>query len=168
MSSRGVSVSSIVRLVFAGCFRAAAPARAEVRYEVEPIGDKTRIKVTMRFEAGPGPIELQMPNWSPGDYTLKFHGKRVEELHGRDAAGAAVAFEHPADNSWKGVVAAAGELTLDYTVPAKFEAGSLQFGGPGSYLYVVGRELEACRLSLVIPADWKVAVGLDPAGESEI
>src|SRR5262249_26854813 len=126
------------------------------------------IKVTMRFEAGPGPLELQMPNWSPGDYELKLHGKKVADLHGRDAAGAPVAFDHAADNSWKGAVAESGEVTVDYTVPAQFEAGALHFGGAGPYPYVGRRHKEPGHLTLVSPADWKVAVGLDPTGESEI
>jgi predicted metalloprotease with PDZ domain len=167
-SRLGSTFGFLAALSFATLAFATPSANGEIGYVVEPIGDKTRIKVTMRFEAKPGPIELQMPNWSPGDYELKFHGKKVEDLHGRDAAGAAIAFGHPADNSWQGVVEAAGELTVDYTVPARFEAGALHFGGPGSYLYLVGRKEEACRLNLVIPADWRVAVGLDPAGESEI
>src|SRR5215471_3878998 len=75
MSSSGSNLAPILgtfaRSAAAFILLAASPARAEVRYEVEPNGDRTRIKVTMRFEAGPGPLELQMPNWSPGDYELK-------------------------------------------------------------------------------------------------
>jgi predicted metalloprotease with PDZ domain len=161
-------LGSLARLAAASFLLAAAPARAEVRYEVEPNGDRSRIKVTMRFEAAPGPLELQMPNWSPGDYELKLHGKKVADLHGRDSAGTPVAFDHAADNSWKALVAKSGEVTVDYTVPAKFEEGALHYSGPGSYLYVVGRKEEPCHLTLVLPPDWKVAVGLDPEGESEI
>lgn len=164
----GTILGSSARLAVASFLLAAAPARAEVRYEVEPNGDRSRIKITMCFETAAGPIELQMPNWSPGDYELKLHGKKVADLHGRDAAGAPVAFDHAADNSWKGWAAKPGEVTVDYTVPAQFEAGALHFGGAGSYLYVVGRKEEPCHLRLVLPPDWKVAVGLDPAGESKI
>lgn len=146
----------------------AAPALAQVRYEVEPNGDRSRIHVTMRFEAPAGPLELQSPNWSPGDYELKIYGQKIQELQGSDGAGATVAFEHPADHSWKGTLAGAGEVTVQYTAPAKFEAGALHFGGPASYLYVVGRKDEPCHLSLVVPPDWKVAVGLDAAGDGEL
>jgi len=68
-----------VVVVAAACL-ASSLARAEVRYAVAPIGDNSRIKVTLEFEAGPGPVEVAMPDWSPGNYTLAVHGRKVANL----------------------------------------------------------------------------------------
>src|SRR5262245_19891242 len=58
-------------LAFATVLLVPTLAHAEVRYTVQPSGDNSQFKVTMRFHAGPGVVELRSPNWSPGDYTLK-------------------------------------------------------------------------------------------------
>jgi predicted metalloprotease with PDZ domain len=141
---------------------------SEVRYTVRPIEDNSRIQVSMTFDAKPGPVELQMPNWSPGAYTLSVRGKEVRDFRCTDAAGNPVVFEHPADNSWKGSLAKAGPITVAYTVPARYEFGALHYSGPPTYLYIVGRKNEPCRLTLDLPKEWSVAVGLDPVGDSPI
>jgi hypothetical protein len=45
----------------------AASVHAEVRCIVEPDAAATPIKVTRELEAQPGPLELEMPDGSPGD-----------------------------------------------------------------------------------------------------
>jgi predicted metalloprotease with PDZ domain len=166
MNRRTAMFAALSCLAILAACQSAPPVRGEIRYLVAPIGDDTRVKVTMKFEAEPGPIELQMPDWSPGAYDLAFHGRKVSDFQWLDAAGAPIAFRHDRDDTWSGTLAKAGETTLEYTVPAHFEAGALHFGGPSTYLYVVGRKEEPCRLSLGLPPGWKVAVGLDPVGAS--
>jgi predicted metalloprotease with PDZ domain len=50
---------------------------------------------------------------------------------------------------------------VTYTLPARVVDGAIHYSGPSSYLYVVGRKEEKCRLVLETPADWKVACGLN-------
>jgi len=153
-------------LAFASVSLLSAFANAEIRYSVHPIADNTQLKVTMTFTAHKGPIELQMPNWAPGDYSLAWFGRRVKDVKCIDAKGGEVTLQHPADNSWKGAVENEGKATIEYTVPVKFDAGALFYGGPATYMYIVDRKQEACRLSLDLPKEWKVAVGLEAVGKS--
>lgn len=141
-------------------------ASAEVRYSVQTVNDNTRLQVTIRFAAGPGPVELQMPNWAPGAYVLSYPGTKVESFAWLDASGNPVAFEHRGENSWRASLPQKGEAIVEYTVPMHLEGGALHYGGPATYMYVVGRKEEACRLDLQLPAGWKVATGLDAVGRS--
>lgn len=109
-----------------------------------------------------------MPNWAPGAYVLSVPGKRVADLKWTDAAGNALTVEHPSDYAWRARLPKGGETTVTYTVPAQFGAGALHYSGPSTYLYVVGRKEEDCRLKLDLPAAWKVAVGLNAVGKSTV
>jgi predicted metalloprotease with PDZ domain len=151
--------------LFALCAFACSAVQAQIRYTVEPVTGKNRLTVRMSFECQGGEIELQMPNWSPGAYILGFPGRNVADFKLLDRNAEAVAFTHPADNSWKATVPA-GTLTAEYSVPSTFADGVIHYSGPSTYLYVVGRKEEACRLTLDAPKDWKIAVGLDQVGES--
>lgn len=141
-------------------------ASAEIRYSVQPVDDNSHLKVTIRFPANAGPVELQMPNWAPGAYVLSLPGTKVENFAWHDASGATVAFEHRSENAWRATLSRKGDTTVEYTVPMHMEGGALHYGGPATYMYVVGRKEEACRLDLQLPTGWKVATGLDAVGKS--
>ncbi len=141
----------------------AACASAEIRYAVLPIPENNRLRITMKFEAKAGPIELQMPNWAPGAYMLSTPGRSVQDFKFTDAAGNPIANEKTGDNAWKATLSANGTYTADYTVPAAYANGSIHYTGPATYLYVVGRKEESCRLSFSLKPDWGLAVGLEPA-----
>ncbi len=143
-----------------------ALSQAQVRYTVTPMTAANRLKVSMAFEAKAGAIELQMPNWSPGAYILGYPGRNVADLKMADRNGTTVSFAHPADNSWTATVGT-GTLMVEYTVPNNFADGAMHYSGPTTYLYIVGRKEEACRLTLDAPKDWKIAVGLDAVGDSQ-
>jgi predicted metalloprotease with PDZ domain len=138
---------------------------AEVRYTVTPMTVANKIKVTMSFTAEPGALELQMPNWSPGAYILSNHGRNVADFVAKDAGGHEVKFSHPGQDTWSATVPG-GVMSVEYSVPSTYADGAIHYSGPSTYMYVVGRKEEACRLTLDTPKDWKVAVGLDAVGES--
>ena len=140
-----------------------AASQAEIRYTVTPMPEQGKLDVRMSFEAKVGPIELQMPNWSPGAYVFSAPGKNVTDFGIVGQRGTAFEIQHPADNSWK-TDAVGGTMTVEYTVPALVDNGAMHFSGPSTYLYIVGRKEESCRLTVNVPPDWKIAVGLDGAG----
>jgi predicted metalloprotease with PDZ domain len=148
-------------LVLALC----ALGAAEVRYTVQPMTAANKLKVQMSFETKAGTLELHMPNWSPGYYVLIENGQNVADLSVTDSSGRAVTLVHPAAHSWTGTVAA-GRLTVEYTVPVQLIADSMHYSGPTTYLYIVGRKEEPCRLTLDTPKDWKIAVGLEQVGDN--
>jgi predicted metalloprotease with PDZ domain len=149
-----------VVLVFHLCL-----ASAEIRYTVQPMPVANKLKVSMTFETKPGTLELHMPNWSPGYYVFIESGKNVADFKATDSTGKAVTLAHPAAHSWTGTVAAT-TLTVEYTVPVQLVAGAMHYSGPTTYMYIVGRKEEPCRLTLDTPKDWKIAVGLDAVGDN--
>ncbi|MCH8978030.1 MAG: M61 family metallopeptidase, partial [Armatimonadetes bacterium] len=145
---------------------AASLSSAEIRYAVTPMPDEGRLQVEMSFDASAGPFEVQMPNWSPGAYMLREMGRNVSELTATDGAGNPLTVVHPADNSWKASLSTAGRVTITYSVRGQMSEGAMHYSGPPTYLYVVGRKEEACRLKLKTPRGWKIAIGLDAIGDS--
>jgi predicted metalloprotease with PDZ domain len=138
---------------------------AEIRYSVAPLTIDNKIKVTMSFTAKPGTLELQMPNWSPGAYILSNHGRNVTDFKATDSGGNEIQFSHPGHDTWSTTVGG-GMVSVEYTVPSTYVEGAIHYSGPSTYMYVVGRKEEACRLTLNTPKDWKIAVGLDAVGDS--
>lgn len=136
---------------------------ADIRYTVTPMPDVNKVKVQMSFDAKAGPLELQMPNWAPGAYILSMPGRNVADFAFKDSAGA-VAFEKVGENTWKASLARGGTVSVDYTVPSTMTAGAMHYSGPSTYLYVVGRKEEDCKLSLNVARGWSIAVGLDGSG----
>src|SRR5882672_2282202 len=100
MDRRTALLAALVALALATSCLSTPSGRNGVRYAVAPVGDRSRIQVTMQFEAAAGPLELEMPSWSPGAYDLVAYGRRVEDVRWRDAAGTPVAFRHERDDSW--------------------------------------------------------------------
>ncbi|MBI5705747.1 MAG: M61 family metallopeptidase [Armatimonadetes bacterium] len=142
---------------------AAAALQAEILYRVKPNADHTRLVVSMQFLAKAGPLELQIPNWAPGSYRLSFPWRNVQDLTVIGPKGTELLAEKPNDHTWKAAVSEPGAVTVSYTMPAQATGGILHYSGPSTYLYVVGRKSESCKLSVEVPQGWKVAVGLDAA-----
>lgn len=140
---------------------------AEVQYDVTVPKEGDRIEVAMTFKTNAGPIELQMPNWSPGAYVLSKPARNVSAFTLIDSTGHSIPVEHPEVNTWKASAPKDGRFTARYTVPTRLDSGSIQYSGPSTYMYLVGRKEEACKLRLFLPEGWKVAVGLDQTGKLE-
>ncbi|MCH7944654.1 MAG: M61 family metallopeptidase [Armatimonadetes bacterium] len=144
----------------------ASLSSAEIRYTVTPMPDDGKLQVQMSFNAPAGAFEVQMPNWSPGTYFLQGFGRNVADFSALDGSGNVLNVEHPADNNWTASLAQAGRVTITYTVPSQISEDAMHYSGPPTYLYVVGRKEEDCRLRLNTPRGWKIAVGLDAIGDS--
>jgi len=109
-----------------------------------------------------GEILLQMPNWAPGSYVLANYAGNVKDLKATDEWGTALPVTSVDASTWK-VGATNRSIIVGYSVPTTVGPDSVvHFSGASTYLYVVGRKAEACRLTLDRPSGWRIAVGLDP------
>ncbi|MCH7903308.1 MAG: M61 family metallopeptidase [Armatimonadetes bacterium] len=144
----------------------AALSSGEIRYTVTPMPDEGKLLVSMSFIAPAGAFEVQMPNWSPGAYMLRDMGRSVSEFHAMDSSGNTLTVEHASDNSWSANLEHAARVFIAYTVPNRISEGAMHYSGPPTYMYLVGRKEEACRLRLDTPRGWKIAIGLDAIGDS--
>ncbi|MBB6050951.1 M61 family metallopeptidase [Armatimonas rosea] len=145
---------------------AASQAHAEIGYRVQPQPDTSQLAITVTIPTRAAETLVQMPNWSPGHYMLQNNGARVKDLVATDRDNKPLEVTAVDDHTWKIPSAGTKQVTLRYSAPLEFQNGIGHYSGPTTYLYVVGRTQERCKLTLETPKDWKVAVGLDGNGPS--
>ena len=149
---------------------ASCTARADsepVHYSLTFAGEKspTQVVVTMTITVDkPQTIRLQMPVWSPGDYSLQNHAKYVQKLQ---AAQETIRLDvtHPDQNTWN-FQAEAGEVKISYalekTPPGNFsqnvyfDARQIFLNGPAVFLYREGHKEDACSVTVNAPQGWTV------------
>lgn len=143
-------------------------ASAEIRYTVHLAADNTLlVDVDAPVKAGTSDIAFQMPRWAPGGYAYGDYGKEVTAVSVKDKAGHTLAFDHPDFSTWKVASPPAGDVIISYTVKPEVTEGVLHFSGPSTYMYVVGRKEEGCKVTLDLPSDWPIAVGLNASKGSK-
>jgi predicted metalloprotease with PDZ domain len=144
---------------------AAAFSPAEIQYVVHPNFEKEALVVTMTVPLNKAEKEIafQMPRWEPGSYGYGDPGKAVADLTAKDEKGVALTVDHPDFSTWRVANPPIGEVTVTYSVKPDYSNEVLHYSGPETYLYVVGRTQEKCRLTVDVPDGWPIAIGLNPA-----
>src|SRR5450432_1461780 len=95
-----------------------ASAMAEIDYRVKVNSTEHRFEVTMSVPvSGPGALNVQIPNWSPGAYFQRDGGQSVHDLAVADASGTTLSVTHPDGNSWAIAATAPGPVTIKYWTP---------------------------------------------------
>lgn len=115
--------------------------------------------------AGSGDLELYMPVWTPGSYTVRDYAGYLVDLKVLGKSGAiATKIE---SNRWR-VTGAAGDMEIEYRVFAP-ELGVRSndisdrhafVHPPATFLAVAGRESDPIRLEVNAPKGWKVFTAL--------
>ncbi len=144
-------------------------ARAEIDYNVAVKPTDKQIAVEITVPAQAGPVSVQIPNWMPGAYAYGNFYENIHDVTAADAKGAALAVTHPDNNTWTVQAPGNRPVKFSYWVPAggqrRFmpggDASVLQISGPATYMYVVGRKTENCKVSFQMPPNWPILVGLD-------
>jgi predicted metalloprotease with PDZ domain len=159
-----------------------APGAAQVEhvsYTVEyapDILDRAFVKATLSGKPD-GPIEVQIPTWSPGAYEIKPFSKRILNVAARDAKGGALEVAHPDELTWK--IAATTEwpvfLTyerLDQTQglsdsekPAPRKKNYVGFLPSDTFVYVVGKKTVPHEVRFKVPEGWLVQMALPKGAE---
>lgn len=138
---------------------------------VRPTNNKMviQMRIPPRKSAEGGGITLQMPRWAPGSYRYQEFGDKVESVKAAYTLAAKVTgdvlVEKVDKSTWR-LDAQNEEVLVTYSLPIEVQNEVVHWSGPASYLYVVNRKEEDCRLNIVVPAGWNVMTGLDPVGES--
>jgi predicted metalloprotease with PDZ domain len=143
------------------CFVA---AQAEILYRVRPLQDSKQVSVEVSIPKVSDETIVQIPRWMPGFYVLQDYGRNLKDFAATGANGQAATVEVVDDHTWKVRTPGAKSITISYKAPMEFADGVAHYGGAPTYIYVVGRIQEKCRLHLELPQNWRVAVGLDGKG----
>jgi predicted metalloprotease with PDZ domain len=138
-----------VPAAFAGCFAACSPAlaqeRAEFRFRFHPPADTASVEV--RYPGCSGDVlELAMPAWKPGSYTVRDFGKNVAGLVAVAADGTELATESTGTNSWRITTGGAADVTVRYELRLTTAAR----GAPG---FSLGKGLGQPRVVAPEPTD---------------
>jgi predicted metalloprotease with PDZ domain len=130
--------------------------------------------VKMSFNAaGPGPVLLSLPAWTPGAYEITNFAKNVVAFEAT-GAGKPLSWDKVDFDTWR-LRNATGAVEVNFTYVADSldnamswaQADFLLFNGTNVFLYPEGRPLTfASRVVVNTEADWQVATGMTPAGKN--
>lgn len=123
----------------------------------------------MRFQvAGPKPVVLALPAWSPGHYTLLWFASRVLDFRAT-AEGTPLAWRKLDFQTWEITPKAATTVSVAFRYHADAHDRAVAyttrdlafFNGTNVFLYPVGRGFSwPATVQIHSPADWRVATGL--------
>lgn len=133
------------------------------------------IAVEAQFDGlGAGPVRVAMPEWVPGHYAIQNNARFVQDLRAT-VGGRAVGARKLDAQSWEIETRGATRLTVRYDVfghhlgssACCFDDVQCQIHGGAAFLYVVGHQDAPSELVVArVPAGWKVATGMRPAGRN--
>uniref|UniRef100_UPI0040480937 M61 family metallopeptidase n=1 Tax=Roseivirga sp. TaxID=1964215 RepID=UPI0040480937 len=114
-------------------------------------------------------IELNLPSWRPGRYTIQNFAKNIMNIQAYDENGNTIACEKVTKDKW--IIESTGlrELTIKYSYYAfLMDAGNSWLDEEQLYinfinclLYAEGRLSGSCSLEIKVPEDYKFATGLE-------
>ena len=150
-------------------FASYGAAHAEIDYKVAVVPDKEQFRVDILIPADKGPVSVQMPSWMPGAYTYGNFYENVKDVTAKDAKGTALDVQHPDKNTWTAAATDRGVIDISYSVPIRGQRrfaqtndnSFVQISGASTYMYVVGRKTEKCKVTFAVPDKWPLMLGLD-------
>ena len=127
------------------------------------------LDVTMVIDAlDSATLLLQMAAWTPGSYLLRDYARLVRNFHAYSDNGSLLA--HKTDRlTWEIETDGANSITVQYQVYGyeltvrtnHVDATHAQIIPTATLMYVPERN-DAAYVTIVAPADWQIATGLDP------
>lgn len=153
-----------------------APIR-NVRYEVafdDTLALRRTLKVNMTFEvAGPGPVVLSLPAWTPGAYEISNFARFVSEFRAVSTGARATPLDWDRldHDSWRVQPAGAREIAVsfDYLATQFDNAGAWSrpdfvfFNGTNVFFYPEGRGFAwDATVTVRTRADWRIGTGMPP------
>lgn len=149
-------------------------ATQAVRYEVS-IGSATGHLYHVKADfpaAGLDTLLVSLPAWSPGNYEIQNYARYVRSFAAADAAGAALFWDRLDKDTWRIVTGRTDRVRIEFDFFAdaidlsgsRLVADFGEFLGTNLFLYQEGHLERPAELHVVLPAGWKVATALAPAG----
>ncbi|TGE14818.1 M61 family metallopeptidase [Hymenobacter elongatus] len=138
------------------------------------------LRIQMTFEVPPTATEalqLQLPAWRPGRYELQNFAQKVQRVMIEDAATTALLPSRKlTKDRWQIADAAGRTVRVSYNFYAhQMDAGGswldeaqLYLNGVQCFMYIEGRQMEACQLQLHVPEGWQIACGLPQSGPNTL
>ncbi|AIZ63087.1 peptidase M61 [Hymenobacter sp. DG25B] len=143
-----------------------------------PLTFYAQVQITFEVPAtAAGALELQLPAWRPGRYELQNFAQKVQRVVVEDAASSEpLSYRKLTKDRWEVSSAAGRTVRVRYNFYAhQMDAGGswldetqLYLNGVQCFMYVEGRQEEACQLTLALPTGWQIACGLPQSGPNTL
>ncbi len=127
-------------------------------------------EVTINISIPPGDtsasVDLQMPRWQPGRYSVADFAKNVQEFSAR-SSGEPLRWDKPDDQTWHVQRQGSRIITATYKVfgddlsgtYAQLDFGHGNYTGGEIFMYVAGHKQDAVDLHVEPPPNWRVING---------
>ncbi len=156
--------------------QSAAASTSPIEYELRFAPPQTHLlEITIRASGLRGPaIEFAMPAWAPGWYVINDYAKLVQEFHAATPDGRELRWRKIDKQTWRVDLAGATSVTVRYKLYANmlavdwshYDERHAHIAGPSAWMYLVGGKQRPAKLTIDVPAGWRVATGMDSAGAS--
>jgi predicted metalloprotease with PDZ domain len=164
-------------LILSGMIAPQAQAADPVVYELRFDAPNTHLlAITVRAGGLNGQdAEFAMPAWSPGWYIINDYAKMVQEFSATATNGAALPWRKTDKQTWRVELGGNKEITVRYKLYAntlavdwvQYNDRHAHIAGPAAWMYLVGGKERPARLSIAVPAGWRVATGMEQTGENQ-
>jgi len=126
------------------------------------------VTLSLDLPAGavPATVDLQMPLWQPGRYSVADFAKNVQEFSAR-AGNQALSFEKADSQTWRIQTRGNRSLTVAYKVFGNDLSGSYaqldgthaNYTGGEIFMYVAGHKQDAVEIRIQPPSGWRAISG---------
>ena len=169
-------------LIPAAATRPQSPSERDIesvayRFQLQP-GDRAA-RIQMRVEGlSREELRVAMPIWKPGSYTVRPFADAVTSLTAADSEGGQLSVSQPDPGTWEVATGGADTVILEYELRVgrssrigrakriETDDGQLRyhdshaFEGPATWLYIPDRLDVPHAVTFELPADWRVATGM--------
>jgi predicted metalloprotease with PDZ domain len=162
-----------VALLFALSIAASAqtgPVSYRVTLDKSPTSHFVHVTLTVN-SGNASAIDVAMPAWSPGAYSIQNAWRNVQEFTATDETGAQLRFEKTDKQTWRIYRGGGRQVTARYKLYLRNDYNDelCYLRGPNVFMYVVGKRpypLEGpVRLKVEAPASWRIQTGMDAGAE---
>lgn len=123
------------------------------------------VEVRLTIPVPSSPVDLAMPNWTPGSYLIREYAAHVEKLQARGQSGNTLAVSKIEKNRWRIEAADEKQVEVSYSVwagelavnAAWVEADFAMLNGAAIFLYNENTRRLPQRVHIKLPESWRSA-----------
>ena len=172
--ARHLAALALVLAISAGCVSTGAPQSgsfARIAYTLamtRPTTHLFEVSIALEAPAGPVPasVDLQMPLWQPGRYSVADFAKNVQEFSA-SAGGQQLPFDKVDSQTWRVQTRGNRSFNVAYKVfgndlsgtYAQLDGTHANYNGGEIFMYVVGHKQDAVELRIQPPVGWRAING---------
>lgn len=141
----------------------------EIEYEVtlkNPVSHIYDIEMDIRG-IRQAAVDIAMPAWSPGAYTIRDYAKNVQDFQAVAQRGnRALRWEKTDKQTWRVTKQPNDDVRVRYQLfSTQLTDEMADLAGPATFMYIVGQKHVPVSVKYNTPGGWKVYTGLDKRGD---